>query len=183
MVKVRPVQYYEHPLNFIANLQQSQNNEVEKKVAEVMTTDPMAFMAGGKLITEIRSKIKLAYKEPETTCQPISHLLVHFDISNQHGTERPMVLISSGCPEIDDALVKTIEAYVPPTLPKDIPFDIFPVNYVHNTKLAGDTGLETFRKPENKPNHPSTEDSGQQKQETVKKSNTKPDKFSPKGAP
>jgi hypothetical protein len=159
------------------------NNEIEKKVAEVMTTDPMAFMAGGKFITEIRRKIKTAYKEPETTCQPTSHLLVHFDISNQQGTKRPLVLIPSGCPEIDDALVKTIEAYVPPTLPKDIPFDIFPVNYVHNTKLADDTGLENFRKPEDKASQAKTEDSGAQKKEENKKPSPKSDKFIPKGAP
>ncbi|MBY0449842.1 MAG: energy transducer TonB [Cyanobacteria bacterium] len=107
------------------------NNEEEKKVAASITHDPFVMMSGARYAFDMRNELQSNLKATMEKCptQPLkTYALVHFVIEKNGKIRDLQPILSSGCPPLDSALLKTIQAKKLPPLPSDFPFAYFPVN-------------------------------------------------------
>jgi hypothetical protein len=103
----------------------------ERKIAERMTQDPLAYIAAGMYVSELRTNIRKAIVEPKDTCKPTNFPWAHFQVSKAGKIQQYQLLVSSGCPALDTALSQAIQTTQAKPLPADLPFEAYPINFYY----------------------------------------------------
>lgn len=102
----------------------------EKKFAEKAATDPGLYMTGSKFVFDLRNSIKAGLVEPKSQCKLKNFPILHFAVTRDLRMKDQVLLLSSGCKDLDDAVLKAVNTVTIPKYP-DISFDFYPLNYFY----------------------------------------------------
>ncbi len=90
------------------------NTPSEKAISEKLSKDIGAYMEAGKFTYDHRSRIKQALEKSAPTCKNLKNFpWVHFTVAPNQTITNVTMLSSSGCPALDQHLVKTIQSIKP----------------------------------------------------------------------
>jgi hypothetical protein len=107
------------------------NTPEEKQFSERVSRDPVLYMTGAMFVFETRNRIKAKLVEPKTTCTPQNFPMVHFIATRELKIKNRALLLSSGCKDLDHAVLQAVLELKLPEFPKDSPFDFYPINYFY----------------------------------------------------
>lgn len=115
------------------------NTPEEKAVSEKIARDFMLYLASGQYSFALKKEILAKIQLPKKNCSMKSLPVVHFHVMPDGAIKNQQLLLASGCPETDAAIMKAVESVKPIPLSKDYTPPFFPMNYVYDPDAPKET--------------------------------------------
>lgn len=105
------------------------NTSEEKALSEKISRDAGLYITSAKYAYDLRGRIQANFKEPKKVCTFKNYPLAHFQVKRNGKIQNLGLLVRSGCPELDNALLSAIQNAALLPLPADYTLPVFPVNF------------------------------------------------------